>query len=78
MVSIRGKVIGVRKGHLLKTSGKNVIPEKRWHCMWDCNLQFAFLHQREIDLAAERSLELDINVWKNIEIIFENENSSIK
>ena len=23
------KVIGVRKGHLLKTSGKNVIPEKK-------------------------------------------------
>ena len=26
-------------------------------------------------VAAEISLELDINVWKNIEMIFENENS---
>ena len=37
----RGLRKGVRKGHLLKTSEKNVIPEKRWYCMWDCNLYHA-------------------------------------
>ena len=61
------KVIGVRKGHLLKTSGKNVIPEKKDRIACEiatCSL-LMYLYQREIDFAAEISLELDINVWKN-------------
>ena len=54
-----------------------MVPEKKDRIACEiatCSL-LMYLYQREIDFAAEISLELDRNVWKNTEIISENENS---
>ena len=46
---------------------KYMVPEKKDRIACEiatCSL-LMYLYQREIDFAAEISLELDINVWKN-------------